>query len=115
MAHESSPSPPSPDHDGAGPSEEGSGSQPGSPKPHLSEEQKKANHIASEKKRRTNIREQYDKLAEMTPGMEGQGRSEGKVLEEAVKHGRVMKEERRQLIEKIEAKGGTVSQELKQI
>ena len=75
---------------------------------HLSEEQKKANHIASEKKRRTNIREQYDKLADMTPGMEGHGRSEGRVLEEVVKRGRALKEERRQLIREIEARGGIV-------
>ena len=86
---------------------------PGSPKPHLSEEQKKANHIASEKKRRTNIREQYDKLAEMTPGMYGQGRSEGKVLEELVKHGKVLQKEREQLIKEIEAKGGVVEEEFK--
>jgi hypothetical protein len=79
----------------------------------LSEEQKKANHIASEKKRRTNIREQYDKLAEMTPGMAGQGRSEGKVLEEVVKHGQELQKERKQLIQEIEAKGGVVPEELK--
>lgn len=89
-------------------------SNPPSPKPHLSEEQKKANHIASEKKRRTNIREQYDKLAEMTPGMEGQGRSEGKVLEEVVKHGRKLLQERNMLIEEIEKRGGSVANEFKQ-
>ncbi|MCJ1448662.1 MAG: hypothetical protein MMC23_009179 [Stictis urceolatum] len=95
-------------------SSDGSNSDPSSPKPHLSEEQKKANHIASEKKRRTNIREQYDKLAEMTPGMEGQGRSEGKVLEEVVKHGKELLQERKKLVEQIEARGGKVSQDLKQ-
>jgi hypothetical protein len=88
-------------------------SNPQSPKPHLSEEQKKANHIASEKKRRTNIREQYDKLAEMTPGMEGQGRSEGRVLEEVVKHGKNLQQEREQLIEEIEKRGGAVGDEMK--
>lgn len=105
---------PSPDAEVDGSSPESSNSQPSSPKPHLSEEQKKANHIASEKKRRTNIREQYDKLAEMTPGMEGQGRSEGKVLEEVVKRGRELKDERLALIKQIEANGGTVSQKLKE-
>lgn len=79
----------------------------------LTEEQKKANHIQSEQKRREKIREQYDKLAELTPGMEGQGRSEGRVLEEAVKHAIVMKNERAKLIREIEARGGTVSTELK--
>lgn len=50
----------------------------------------------------------------MTPGMEGQGRSEGKVLEEVVKRGRELKDERRALIEQIEAKGGTVNKKLKE-
>lgn len=101
------------DHAGGDGSPGESGADASSPKPHLSEEQKKANHIASEKKRRTNIREQYDKLAEMTPGMEGQGRSEGKVLEEVVKHGHALQQERAKLIRDIEARGGTVGDELK--
>lgn len=79
----------------------------------LSEEQKKANHIYSEQKRREKIREQYDKLAELTPGMEGHGRSEGRVLEEAVKFAQGLKEERARLIEAIEARGGIVPPELK--
>lgn len=83
------------------------------PAQHLTEAQKKANHIQSEKKRRSNIRAEYDQLAAMTPGMEGQGRSEGRVLEEVVKHGRNLVEERRQLIKDIEARGGTVPPELK--
>ena len=83
------------------------------PKPVLSEEQKKANHIQSEQKRREKIREQYDKLAELTPGMTGQGRSEGRVLEEAVKFAEVLKEERQKLIADIEARGGIVDPAMK--
>lgn len=83
------------------------------PKPVLTEEQKKANHIQSEQKRREKIREQYDKLAELTPGMVGQGRSEGRVLEEAVKHAEVLKEERQRLIADIEARGGIIDPALK--
>ena len=80
---------------------------------HLSEEQKRANHIASEKKRRNNIREQYDKLASMTPGMEGQARAEGKVLEAAVRFCQEQKKERARLIQEIEKKGGKVDDRFK--
>ncbi len=86
---------------------------PLSDRPTLTEEQKKANHIASEKKRRNNIREQYDKLAEMTPGMEGHGRSEGRVLEEVVRYGQELCAERARLIRAIEARGGPVDPKLK--
>ena len=79
----------------------------------LSEEQKKANHIQSEQKRREKIREQYDKLAEMTPGMEGQGRSEGRVLEEAVKYAEILRQEREKLISDIERVGGVVDPALR--
>lgn len=49
-------------------------------KPRLTEQEKKTNHIASEQKRRQAIREGFDKLAGMVPGMSGQGRSEAVVL-----------------------------------
>jgi heteromeric Ino2p/Ino4p transcription factor len=92
-----------------------SGSSETAPRPKfvLTEEQKKANHIQSEQKRREKIREQYDKLADLTPGMEGQGRSEGRVLEEAAKFAQVLKEERDKLIAEIEALGGIVDPSLK--
>lgn len=51
----------------------------------LSEQQKKDNHILSEQKRRQAIRAGFDRLADMIPGMEGQGRSEANVLEAAVR------------------------------
>ncbi|MCJ1332517.1 hypothetical protein MMC10_009210 [Thelotrema lepadinum] len=89
------------------------GSDPLSRKAGLSEEQKKANHIQSEQKRREKIREQYDKLAELTPGMEGQGRSEGRVLEEAAKYGDILRKEREQLIADIERRGGVVDPTLR--
>ena len=76
----------------------------------LSEAQKKANHIQSEQKRREKIREQYDKLAELTPGMEGNGRSEGRVLEEAVKFAAMLQGERDDLIKDIQARGGVVEE-----
>ncbi|KAF2765451.1 hypothetical protein EJ03DRAFT_248555, partial [Teratosphaeria nubilosa] len=50
----------------------------------LSEQQKKENHIASEQKRRQAIREGFDMLSRIVPGMEGQGRSEAVVLQASV-------------------------------
>ncbi|KAH7138718.1 hypothetical protein B0J11DRAFT_23297 [Dendryphion nanum] len=50
-------------------------------KPRLSEEEKKANHIKSEQKRREAIRDGFDRLANIVPGLSGQGRSEAVVLE----------------------------------
>lgn len=53
-------------------------------KPPLSEEQKKANHIASEQQRRQTIRGVFDQLSEIVPGMQGEARSEAKVLQATV-------------------------------
>lgn len=52
----------------------------------LTEQQKKQNHIVSEQKRREAIRRGFDRLAEIVPGMEGQGRSEAVVLQAAVEY-----------------------------
>ncbi|KXS96636.1 hypothetical protein AC578_6906 [Pseudocercospora eumusae] len=49
-------------------------------KARLSDQQKKDNHITSEKKRREAIRAGFDKLSTLVPGMEGQARSEAIVL-----------------------------------
>lgn len=74
-------------------------------KPRLSEKKKKENHIASEHKRRNAIRDGFDQLASLTPGMEGQGRSEAVLL------GRFNEEMRRQLatlwrnVQMLKAKG----------
>ncbi|KAI4149470.1 MAG: hypothetical protein LQ340_004615 [Diploschistes diacapsis] len=102
-----------PDNTNGADSPSSDNSDSASRKPVLSEEQKKANHIQSEQKRREKIREQYDKLAELTPGMEGQGRSEGRVLEEAVKYAEVLRKEREKLIADIEMRGGIVDPEFK--
>jgi hypothetical protein len=71
----------------------------------LTEAQKKENHIASEKKRREAIRDGFDKLASIVPGMEGQGRSEAIVLEATLKHLREQIMERKKIIEEAKAKG----------
>ncbi|KIW08973.1 hypothetical protein, variant [Verruconis gallopava] len=74
-------------------------------KPRLTEEEKKSNHIASEQKRRQAIREGFDRLASLVPGMEGQGRSESLVLNAAIQH---MKDEivqYKQLLAQAQATG----------
>ncbi|KAK8000305.1 hypothetical protein PG990_012905 [Apiospora arundinis] len=58
----------------------------GDEKPRLTEEEKKQNHIASEQKRRQAIRDGFDRLCELVPGLEGQGRSEGLVLKRTVEY-----------------------------
>lgn len=50
----------------------------------LTEQEKKDNHIFSEQKRRQAIREGFDRLAGLTPGYEGQGRSENLVMHASI-------------------------------
>lgn len=52
-------------------------------------------------------------MTELVPGLEGQGRSEGLVLQRTVKYMHEQLAERRALIERIEALGGTVDEETK--
>ncbi len=96
-------------------------------KPRLSEHEKKANHIdygktffstlvvsqicqhgPAEQKRRQAIREGFDRLTELVPGLEGQGRSESVVLKKTVDYMRAQLEERRKLVDRIEELGGQV-------
>ncbi|KAF2177643.1 hypothetical protein K469DRAFT_719563 [Zopfia rhizophila CBS 207.26] len=74
-------------------------------RPRLTEAQKKENHIRSEQKRREAIREGFDRLASIVPGMEGQGRSEAVVLEATIKFMREKIMERQRIIEDANAKG----------
>src|ERR1700761_813861 len=53
-------------------------------RPRLSAEQKKKNHIESEKKRREAIRAGFERLSQAVPGLEGQARSEAVVLQRTV-------------------------------
>ncbi|KAL6794839.1 hypothetical protein GGI42DRAFT_356920 [Trichoderma sp. SZMC 28013] len=82
-------------------------------KPRLTEEEKKQNHIASEQKRRQAIREGFDRLTELVPGLEGQGRSEGLVLKRTVDYMRDQIVQRQALIERIEQAGGSVDPKYK--
>jgi heteromeric Ino2p/Ino4p transcription factor len=76
-----------------------------SDRPRLTEAQKKENHIRSEQKRREAIRDGFDRLAAIVPGMEGQGRSEAVVLDASLKLMRDKIVQRREIIAKAKAKG----------
>lgn len=82
-------------------------------RPRLTEQEKKNNHIASEQKRRAAIREGFDRLTELVPGLEGQGRSESVVLRKTVEFIRMKLQERRELIAEIERIGGRVDDSLR--
>ncbi|KAG9255895.1 uncharacterized protein F5Z01DRAFT_650467 [Emericellopsis atlantica] len=81
-------------------------------KARLTVEEKKQNHINSEHKRRQNIRDGFDRLCEIVPGLEGQGRSEGLVLKQTIAYMREQIRERRAMIEQLEAAGETVDPKL---
>lgn len=63
-----------------------SSSPPASAKERLTDNQKKTNHIESEKKRREAIRRNFERLSHIVPNMEGQARSEAIMLEATVKY-----------------------------
>lgn len=84
-------------------------------KPRLTEQEKKINHIASEQKRRAAIREGFDRLTELVPGLEGQGRSESVVLRKSVDFIHAKLQERQSLIREIEARGGRIDDSLRQV
>ncbi|KAK7962656.1 uncharacterized protein PG986_003481 [Apiospora aurea] len=86
----------------------------GDEKPRLTEEEKKQNHIASEQKRRQAIRDGFDRLCELVPGLEGQGRSEGLVLKRTVEFMREQLERRRQLVLEKEARGEYVDDKMRE-
>lgn len=66
-----------------------------------------------EQKRRQAIREGFDRLTELVPGLEGQGRSEGLVLKRTVDYMRDQIVQRQALIERIEQAGGSVDPKYK--
>ncbi|KAI9703017.1 MAG: hypothetical protein M1820_006008 [Bogoriella megaspora] len=77
----------------------------GTEKPRLTEQEKKNNHIASEQKRREAIRAGFDRLAELVPGMEGQGRSEATVLQATVTYTKEQIIERQRLLDRAKQLG----------
>lgn len=67
----------------------------------------------AEQKRRQAIREGFDRLTELVPGLEGQGRSESVVLKKTVDYMRAQLAERRRLVGRIEELGGGVEEGMK--
>ena len=74
-------------------------------KTRLTETQRRQNHIQSERKRRDALRYAFDRLAELTPGMSGQGRSESVVLQKVVEYAREQLQERERLMQALQARG----------
>lgn len=66
-----------------------------------------------EQKRRQAIREGFDRLTELVPGLEGQGRSESVVLKKTVDYMRAQLEERRRLVGRLDELGGHVEDEMR--
>jgi septum formation protein len=64
--------------------------------------------LLAEQKRRQAIREGFDRLTEIVPGLDGQGRSEGLVLGKTVAFMREQLEENERLKAEIRSLGGTV-------
>ncbi len=69
--------------------------------------------IKTEQKRRQAIREGFDRLTELVPGLEGQGRSESVVLKKTVDYMRAQLAERRRLCGRIEELGGRVDESMR--
>ncbi|KAK9470956.1 uncharacterized protein V1510DRAFT_421597 [Dipodascopsis tothii] len=79
----------------------------------LTAEEKKANHIVSEQKRRQAIREGFDRLTDLVPGLtKAQSRSEAIVLQKALAFLRSELDEYEELRTKIVSLGGEIPAEL---
>ncbi|KAF9160200.1 hypothetical protein DFQ26_005780 [Actinomortierella ambigua] len=73
-------------------------------KPHhelLTEAEKKANHIASEQKRRQNIRVGFDSLVEIVPTLSDCHRSEALILQKSVDYIQRLLQQKRELKERV--------------
>ncbi|EMG51007.1 INO4 Protein INO4 [Candida maltosa Xu316] len=79
----------------------------------LSDEQKKAHHIASEQKRRENIRAEFDKIVSLTPNLtESENRSELNILTKSADYIDQLKDENAKLVEYCRMKGIDIPPEL---
>ncbi|KAJ2712990.1 Transcription factor [Coemansia sp. Cherry 401B] len=71
----------------------------------LTEDEKKANHIASEQKRRQNIRVGYDQLIQIVPTLTPSQRSEALILQKTVEYIRYLLMEREILESQVKEAG----------
>lgn len=74
-------------------------------KTRLTADQKKQNHIESERKRREAIRSGFEKLSEKVPDSKGKASSEGVVLANTVKYIEDLQAKKEELREKAKKKG----------
>ncbi|KAM9930510.1 hypothetical protein OXX59_000451 [Metschnikowia pulcherrima] len=83
-------------------------------KSNLTEGEKKAHHIASEQKRRENIRMEFDRIVNLTPDLTSQeSRSELNILTKSADYIESLKEENAVLVEKCRERGIHVPDNLK--
>jgi len=82
-------------------------------KPRLTAHQKNTNHKDAENKRRNAIRDQFLELSRIVPGAKGQERSEYVMLQKTVSYLKKAMEERRELVQAIEKRGGIVEDDVK--
>ncbi|ORZ32472.1 hypothetical protein BCR44DRAFT_1368889, partial [Catenaria anguillulae PL171] len=66
-------------------------------RPLLTDDVKKRNHIASEQKRRLNIRVGFDNLVSLVPGLADHPRSETVILGKAADHLQIMLDHHRRV------------------
>ncbi|KAJ4295744.1 hypothetical protein N0V88_004446 [Collariella sp. IMI 366227] len=82
-------------------------------RPRLTEEERKRNHIKSEQKRRAALRVRFEKLTTIVPDTEGQARSEGLVLNKTLDHIVDLMNDRRKMVQTLEARGISVDSKYK--
>ena len=85
----------------------------GTGKARLTEDQKKANHITSEKKRRKTIRGESIRITKIIPGAAADFRSEQKVIAHVADYTAQLLQERAELIRELEVRGLAVEERLK--
>ncbi len=85
----------------------------GAEKTRLTDQEKKANHIRSERKRRDNVRAGMIKLSHMIPGAHELFKSEIKMVDAYTKYVEQLLVERQAMVQRLEDKGSFVEEHLK--
>lgn len=110
VLNESSPVDEPPSVGGAKRRRGGAGAPKKPPRQNLSEEQKRANHIKSEQKRRTDIKNAFHDVQEIVPEIRGQGLSKSVILSNTVEYLERLLKGNEELAEKLRAAGITPPQ-----
>lgn len=79
----------------------------------MTDQEKKANHIRSERKRRDNVRAGMIKLSHMIPGAHELFKSEIKMVDAYTKYVEQLLVERQAMVQRLEDKGSFVEEHLK--